>query len=136
GNRPAVGHAVTLVDADPARAAALDELVAEPALSHPGLGHDADRLRLPVGRAGKRPLEHGQLVVAADEARETTRPRGLQPAAQRARAPELVDAQRLENALHVERPEVAEANVARDEGGRVRREIRPAGVRELLHSLR
>jgi hypothetical protein len=64
---------------DPPGAAALDELVTQPALPDPRLAQDADDGAPALERRSQRCLERRQLVAAADEAREPSRPGDVQP---------------------------------------------------------
>ncbi len=91
-----------LEDLEPALAAALAELVAEPALADAGLGDDADHG--PVAGLGslQRALENGHLLVAADEAGEAALAREVEPRARRADPRQLEDSHRLTGALDLE----------------------------------
>ncbi len=78
-----------LVDGDLPRAAALGELVAEPALAGPGFGDHADDLRVPRDRLLERRLQSGHLALAADELGEAARVGNVEPRPQSAHTLEL-----------------------------------------------
>src|SRR5262249_54392835 len=90
-DRRAVRDALRLVDRDAARAAPLDELVAEPALPDARVGDDRDRAPVPPDCLSQRRLQGGRLRVAADEAREPARAGEVEARAERAGTLELVD---------------------------------------------
>jgi hypothetical protein len=69
-----VRRTVHLVDRDPARAAALDELVGKAALANARLGHDADDLPVARSRPCQGGLQGRDLRIPPDEAREAARP--------------------------------------------------------------
>ncbi|MCX5738622.1 MAG: hypothetical protein NTZ61_09035, partial [Proteobacteria bacterium] len=134
-NRLAVRRAVGLVHADTARAAALDEFEAEPALAGAGVGHDAHHLPVAGDRRFERSIEARHLALAADELREAARPRRIESRAQRADALQFVDAQRHGDALQIEVAEIAESEVALDQARGVRRHVAAVGRGQLLHAL-
>ena len=127
---------VGLDDADAAGAASFGELVAEPALAHPGLGHDGDRLPAAPERALEGRLERGHLDRASDEAREAARAGDVEAGPQPARTLQLVEPQRLARALHARRPEVAQGEEPRDQLRGALGQEGPAGLGQLLHPLR
>jgi hypothetical protein len=129
-----VRRTVRLLDRDPARAAALDELVAEAALADARLGHDANDLRIARRRPCQRGLQRRGLLLPPDEAREAAHAGHVELRAQGPRAFELVHAERVADTLHRERPEIAQAEVARDERRRVLGEVHPVGAGKLLHA--
>ena len=118
------------------RPAALGELVAESALADPRLGYDADDLAATGECSPERRLEHRLLLVAADEAREPARAGDVERRSQGADTLQLVDAKRRGDALHGELSQVPETEQARDEAGRVLREVDSPGFGELLHARR
>ena len=83
----AVRRAASLDDAHAGGAAVLGELVAQPALARPRLGHDADHLSVAGAGARQRRLQDVHLGVAADEARQTAGPCDLEARAQRRSRP-------------------------------------------------
>src|SRR5688572_6986331 len=107
-----------LVDRDVAGPATLGELEAEPALSRPRLADDAHHLAVSRNRPLEGGLQSGHLVAAADELREAARPRDIEPGAHGTDPFELADVERLADALHLHRAEIAETEVAGDQAGR------------------
>ncbi len=71
-DRLAVGLSLRLEDLELGLAAALRELVAEPALAGTGFGGDPDRAALAGLRSRQRRLQRVHLLAATDEAREAT----------------------------------------------------------------
>ena len=111
----------------------LDELVEEPRLAHarlPDHGHD---LPMPPGRLLLRRLELLHLGVAAHEAGEPPRRRGLQPRADPPGAPDLVGLHRRGQALDRDRPEQVNLHVALGQRQRLGRDHYCAGIGDLLH---
>ena len=131
-----MGLARDVQDRRPGRSPALQELVAEPALPDPGLAHDPDHLPVAGERPLAGPLQRAQLVLAADEAREAARPRGVEPSPPRAEAGELMHAQRPAHALDLQLAEVPQGHLAGHERRRALGEVDRARGGELLHPLR
>ena len=102
-----VGGAVRLVDTDAARAAALYELVAEPALASASVRDHSHNLAVPGHGCLERALEPGHLVCPTHEARETPRTRRVEPRAERTHVLQLVHTHLLAHALERELFEVA-----------------------------
>ena len=134
GDELPVRRAVALVDGEAPRRATLGELAGEPALAHARLADQADHLSLSGDRPLERAFKTGHLLLASDEAREAPRlSDDLEAGAERPRALERVDPQRLAHALHGEGAQVAQTEVVRDELCRVLRQVRRTGIGELLH---
>src|SRR5262249_53864654 len=108
----------------------------EAALPDPGLTDDADHPSLAVERPRHGGLDRRHLVGPADEAREPPRPRDVEPGARWARPFELVNVDRVTDALQRERPEIAQPEVVPDERGGMLGQVRAPRLRELLRSLR
>jgi hypothetical protein len=130
-----VGDAARLKDREAAAAAAFDEFEAQAALARPGVGHDAHRLPAPLETALERCLQGRQLGGASDELREPACSRALEMIAQEPEPLERVDAERLAGPLQCDLPEGAEREVTLDEVRGLRREVRAAGLGQLLHAL-
>ena len=90
----------------PSLAAALGELVAEPALADARLGDDADRGALARLGPLQRLLQHRHLLVAADEAGEAALAGEVEARARRADPGQLEDPHRLARSLDLELAEV------------------------------
>jgi hypothetical protein len=127
---------VRLVDRDVAGPATLGDFEAEPALSRPRLADDAHHLTVSRNGSLEGGLQPGHLATAADEFRETSRARDIEPGAYRTRPFELADVERLADALHLHRAEITETEVAGDQAGRRLGEEHGSGLGELFHSLR
>jgi hypothetical protein len=115
----AVRDALTLVDLDLARTAALRELPAQATLPRPGLGDDADHLPMSLQRLFEGGRESRHLRRPPDEAREPARPRAIEPAADGPEPLQGEDADRLADTLQREGPEVAQREVSGHQGRRV-----------------
>src|SRR5437773_665695 len=96
-------------------AGALDELVAEAALSRARLRGNEDDLRSTRLRLAQGPLEQSELALAADEAREAARPGTLEAAPDLARTPQLEHAHGNACALETLFATVEEVEEARRE---------------------
>ena len=107
-----MGLRLGLEDLDPARAAAIGELVAEPALADAGLGDDPDHRALAGIRLRQRPLQLRHLALAADEAREAALAGEVEPRARRADAGQLEHLDRLAGTLDLELAEVLQLEEA------------------------
>ena len=121
---------------EPAGAAALGELPAEPALAEPGLGNDADDRSPPFESGRERCLERAELLGSSDEAREAALAGDVEAGAHFAQALKLIDPDCARLALHREAPEVFQAEEPRHELGRRLREVGFSRLRELLHPRR
>ena len=84
GEGLAVRRAARLGDRDAARAPAVGGVLAQPALADPRRAEHADHAAVAVRRAAQRGVECGDLALAAHEAREAARARGLDAGAVRA----------------------------------------------------
>ena len=115
--------------------AALDELVAEPALADSGLGHDAHHLAVARGRLLQRGVERLYVGAATHEARQAARARDVETRLQLARARELEDVHRLGDALDRELAEIVEREVAGDEVRGGVRQVAGVGLCQTLHAL-
>jgi hypothetical protein len=134
-NGAAVGGAVGLDHRDVPGEAALDELGAEPALAHAGVGDDAHDARVARRRVLERGLEGRHLVVPAHEDREPPGPRAVQARAKRPDALKLVDAHRLAQALDPDGAKILELEVALDVARGVLRERDASRVGQRLDAL-
>jgi hypothetical protein len=110
------------------------ELVDQPRLAHARLAHDADDL--PAARPGRLPGPAQLLHLAppAYEAHQSAARSHLQARAQGAHALQLVDSQRLPNALHVELSEIAELEETLGPPSGLLRQVDPIRGGDLLHS--
>src|SRR2546421_8092496 len=121
---------------EPAGAAALGELPAEPALAEPGLGNDADDRSPPFESGRERCLERAELLGSSDEAREAALAGDVEAGAHFAQALKLIDPDCARLALPREAAEVLQAEEPGHECGRRLRAAGLAGLRELLHPRR
>ena len=135
-NRLAVRGAVGLVDGDLAAAAALRELVAEPALAHAGLADHTHHAPLPFQHVLQRRVERRELVRAADQAREAACPRHVHPRPHRAHPDELEDLDRVPRPLHWGTPQRRKLEVALDQMRRALGHADAARLGQRLHALR
>ena len=129
-------NAVRLVDRDLARATALGELVAEPALSRSRFGDHADDLRVPRNRLLERGVQSRHLALASDELGEAACAGDVEAAVHAAHALELEDVQRIVHSFDPSFTKVAELKVTRDQLRSVLGEIGRVGGRDLLHPRR
>jgi hypothetical protein len=134
GDVSAVGHGAPFEHREPPRAAALGELVAEPALADPRLGHHAQHLSARLAATGQRRLESLHVALAAHELREAAGARDLEAGAQAAHTLELQEVKRLGEALDPRRAEIAQFEVAGGEVCGVLRQQYLARLRQFLHS--
>ena len=136
-DRLAVRLGLRLEDLDPLAAAALGELVAEPALADPGFGDDR-RPRRPRRRSARSSasLERRHLRGAADEAGEAALAGEVEPRARGADAGQLEDPDRPARALDLELAEVLEVEEAAGERRGVLGHVGLAGLGQRLHPLR
>ena len=114
----------------------LGELVAEAALADARLGDDADRGALAGHGPLQRLLEHGHLLVAADEAREAALAREVEPRAGAADPGQLEDAHRPARPLDLELAEILEREEAVRQLRRRLGQVGLAGLGQRLHPLR
>jgi hypothetical protein len=136
GDRLSVGDALGLAHGNAARPAALGELVAQPGLAGPGLGHEPDHLALARRRALERGFQRPHLVRSADEPAEAARAGEIEARAERAHALQLVHVDRALDALHARRPDRAELEVAGGEPRGVLGQVCASRLRERLHPRR
>ena len=128
--------ALRVIDVDPARPAALGELVTQATLADAGIGHDADDAPATFVGVGQRLLECLHLARTADESREPTLPREVEAGTRRADAAQLEDLDGLTRALDLELAEVGEVQIAvREALGGFGHE-HAARLRQRLHPLR
>ena len=120
----------------PFGAAALGELVVEPALADPRFGDDPDRGRLAALGARQRLLERAQLRGAADELREAALAGEVEARARLADPSELEDLHRPARALDLELAEVLEVEVAAGQLGGALGQVGLARLGQRLHPLR
>ena len=135
GHRLPVCHPVRLVDGNAPYPAALEELVAEPALSDAGLAQHRYHPAVPLERAPQRRLERGGLLLPPDEAREAPPAGDLEPRPERADAAQLIDPERVPHPLQREAAEVLEVEVPCDQRRRVLGQVDLPGLGEPLHAL-
>src|SRR5205085_6130265 len=135
GNVLAVGERAAEVHGQPARTAALGELVAQTALARSRLGNETYDLRASRLCFGKSFLERPHVLVATDEARKAARARDVEAGARRAGADETMHADRFAHALDAKHAEVFELDVARHQCGGRSREIAGVGRRKAFHAL-
>jgi hypothetical protein len=126
-----VGERAGVVKRDVADA--LDELVTEAALSRARLRGDQDHARPTGPRLAESRLEPRELVLAADEAGEATRPGALEAAPDRAGTPQLEHAHGNPSALEALLPSIEEVEEARGEARGLLGDRDPSRSRELLH---
>ena len=134
GDVLSVRDTVSLEDANVFRPAVLQKLEAQTALAGAGLRHDAYHLSVAVLRLLERGLERAHVAVAPDELREPALARHVEARLQGGHALQLVDGNQLGYALHAERAEVFELEVARGQGGGVTRHVDRVWRSELLHA--
>jgi hypothetical protein len=91
-NVASVSDRAPLVDARAARAAAFEELEAQPALAGARLRHHAHDLPVARRRLLQRVLQGADIRRAADEARQTARPREVEARARGADPGQAMDA--------------------------------------------
>ena len=132
--RPAVGHGARLDDPPRGRQLAVDELVDEARLADPGLADDADDLPVTGAGALHRAVEHAELGLAPDEAREPADRGGLEPGARLAGPDQLEGLERVGEALDQQGPRRLHGDVALHELQRLAGEQGAARLRELLHA--
>jgi hypothetical protein len=129
-------HAVSLVDLDLPRAAALHELVAKAALPRSRLGDHADDLCVPRNRSLERRLESRHLALAADELGEASCVGHLQARPHPAHALELEDTDRLRQTPHLVPPEIAQSEEPLAYLGGPFRQVDSPRLGDLLHPRR
>jgi len=112
------------------------ELPVQPGLADPGLADHRDDLPAPGLGSLQGLAELIDLAVAADEAGQSPRGRGVQPRPDRARPDHLVDLDRFGQAPHRDRPPGHDLEVALREMQRRRSHQDGAGGGQLLHSRR
>jgi hypothetical protein len=135
GRRP-VRLGLRLEDLEPVGAAALRELMAEPALADAGFGDQPDD-PTPAGlRLLQRCPQLSHLLGSADEAGEAALAREVEARTRLPDPRQLEDPDRLARSLDLELSEVAEIEEAGGELGRVLGDVRPAGLGQRLHPLR
>jgi hypothetical protein len=110
--------------------------VAQPALPHPRFTNDAHDGAPAVECRDERCLERRQLIPAANEAREPTRARDIQPRPQSARTLEPEYTRGLAHALELERAQVSQGEKAADKPRRVLGQVGVPGLGNRLHPLR
>src|SRR5262249_51840644 len=115
-------------------AAALDELVAKPALARPRLGDHAYDLRVPRNRLLESSLQSGHLALAPDELGEAARAGHVETGPYAAHALELEDVHWIARSPDPSFAKISERKVARNQLRGVFREIDRVGCRDLLHA--
>ena len=123
---------MSLIDADPALAAAIDELLAEPALAETDLSHDPDDLALPRHRPAKRGLEVLHLLRATDEAGEAAGPREVETRPHGTGPLERVGTDRLPAPAELELTQILELEETHHHVGGPLRDVDLACLRDLL----
>jgi hypothetical protein len=130
-----VSDGLALEQPEAARAAALGELEAEPALARSCLGHDADHLA-PAGEGALERIREGaEIRIATHEAGEAPRPRNVEARPRRPGSTELEGDHRLGDPLHREGAEIGEIEVAVHEPRRGPGQVAGSGLGERLHAL-
>ena len=134
-NGPAMGDARGPPHRDAPSDGRADELLAEPALAHPGFADHAHHLKAAFDRLCEGVLQRSQLPFPTHQPRGTQRARRPGGHRRRKRSAQHVHAQRLPGSFHRLRAEVLEAEPAVDQPGRVLGQIRPTRLRHRLHAL-
>ena len=136
GQRPPVRRTMNLGDRHALGPPAIDGILAQAALADAGDTDHADHLTVPRQGPTQGRLQAGDLVRTTDEAREAARPRGLDAAADAARAHEGEAANRLAHALDADLADGLECEEVGHQGGRVCRQVDASGGGALLHASR
>ena len=123
-----------LRDRDSARAPAVGGVLAEPALADSRRAEHADGAAIALRGAAQRGIERGDLALAAHEAREAARARGLDAGAVRPGPDELEALHQPAHALHAGAARRGELEVGFDQAGGVPGQAHLAGARALLHA--
>ena len=134
-NRARVRERVGVVHRDAFGTQPLEELQAQAALADARLGREPDHLSVARRGTGPGAIELGHLLAASHQAREPARHGHFHARAHGADAAQRVHLQRRGDTFDVELAQIGEVEVALDEGGGGRGQVRAARLSERLHAL-